>query len=75
MDIPYSNSLLIGCWEFDSGQYDNAAIDSLPGCCMLIKSDVITKIGLFDPCFFLLHEDDDFCIRAQKTGYTIALVP
>lgn len=75
MEVPYSNSALVGCWEIDRGQYDDTPIDSLPGCCMLIKSKVISEIGLLDSSFFLLHEDDDFCIRTKKAGYKICLVP
>ncbi|CAB1073856.1 hypothetical protein D1AOALGA4SA_1975 [Olavius algarvensis Delta 1 endosymbiont] len=42
----------------------------LVGFCMLIKREVINKIGGLDPCYGLGNfEDDDFCIRLQLAGY------
>ncbi len=49
-------------------------VDYVSGCCMLIKKSVIKKIGLFDPNFFLYHEDVDFCLRAKKHGFIIKSV-
>lgn len=42
------------------------------GLCMLIKRNVIDKVGGFDQCFGLGNfEDDDFCLRVQLAGYKI----
>jgi hypothetical protein len=41
----------------------------------LIKSEVIRKIGLFEPKFFLTFEDTDLCFRARKAGYRLFYVP
>lgn len=44
------------------------------GFCMLVKREVIEKIGGFDPQFGLGNfEDDDFCIRAQIAGFRIKI--
>ena len=45
------------------------------GCAMLIKRQVIEKIGLFDDRFFLYYEDVDFSLRAQKAGFKCIVVP
>jgi GT2 family glycosyltransferase len=46
------------------------------GCCMLIKTDVIKKHGLFDEEFFPVYfEEADFCIRLQKLGYRVVYNP
>ena len=45
------------------------------GCCMLIKREVIERIGLFDEDFFLYVEDVDFCLRAVNAGYKIYITP
>lgn len=50
-------------------------LDFLSGCCMLIKSEVFKKIGLFDEKFFMYYEDVDFCLRARKVGFKLAIVP
>lgn len=66
----------VGCGETDNGQYDDLAeTDGMPGCCMLIKTEVIKKIGLMDERFFVFHEDDDYCIRIHRAGYKISVAP
>lgn len=43
--------------------------DFVTGCVMLIKREVIEKIGyLYEP-FFLSIEDLDFCLRARREGF------
>lgn len=42
---------------------------------MLIKREVLEKIGLFDERYFLYFEDADYCLRAQKAGYKLKIVP
>ncbi|MGQ9847605.1 MAG: glycosyltransferase family 2 protein [Bacteroidales bacterium] len=46
-------------------------VSFVSGCCMLIKSEIFHKIGLFDEDFFLYVEDADFCVRTKKEGYRI----
>lgn len=43
------------------------------GAAMLIRRDIFEKIGLFDDTFFLYYEDVDFCLRAQKAGFSVAV--
>ncbi len=42
---------------------------SVKGACMLIKREVINKIGLFDNDFWCYYEETDFCHRAWISGY------
>ena len=44
-------------------------------CALLIKKEVIDKIGLLDPEYFLYSEDADFCLRAKNAGYECIYVP
>jgi len=39
--------------------------------CVLIKKEVIEKIGLLDEIFFAGHEDLDYCFKARKNGFKI----
>lgn len=48
-------------------------VDRLPGCCMLIRSSVFDKVGLFDESYFLYWEEIDLCLRARQAGYQLAL--
>ena len=49
--------------------------DYVSGCCMLINQAVFKKIGFFDERFFLYYEDVDFCLRARKAEFAVALDP
>jgi len=44
------------------------------GLCMLMRRDVVERIGGFDPRFSPgNYEDDDFCLRARIAGYRIKI--
>ena len=45
------------------------------GCALLIKSEVIRRIGLLDQRFFLVSEDTDWSIRVRQAGYRLLFVP
>ncbi len=45
------------------------------GCALFIKKEVIKKVGLMDPRFFLLWEEIDWCWRIRKAGYQCLFVP
>jgi len=47
----------------------------LTGCIMLLKREVIEKIGLLDEDIFFYEEDVDFCLRAKKAGFELYYVP
>ena len=47
----------------------------IPGACMLIKRDVVKKIGLLDERYLLYFEDADYCVRARNAGYELAITP
>ena len=66
----------IGHGTKDNNAYDTALICAyVTGCAMLIKREVIKKIGLFDESFFAYQEDVDLCIRARKAGYKCMYIP
>jgi GT2 family glycosyltransferase len=66
----------LGIGKIDEGQFNTVNyVDCLLGACILIKSDVIKKIGLLDEKFFLLLEETDFRFRAKKAGYKIVFLP
>jgi len=50
-------------------------VDYITGACMLIKREVIEKIGLMDENYFLYFEDADWCLRARRAGYKCVVVP
>jgi hypothetical protein len=46
-------------------------VEFVSGCCMLIPSSVLKKVGLFDDSYFLYSEDTDLCFRVLKNNYEI----
>jgi GT2 family glycosyltransferase len=50
-------------------------LDYLSGCVLLVKREVIQKIGLLDEGYFIAGEDLDFCMRAKRAGYKCVLDP
>lgn len=66
----------IGIREMDRGQYDGVRKTGyVTGCCMLIKRQVIEKVGKLDESYFIYGEDADLCLRAKGEGYALAFAP
>lgn len=54
----------------DLPQYNNPfRVFTVKGAAMLIKRELIRKIGLFDNDFWCYYEETDFCHRAWLLGY------
>jgi GT2 family glycosyltransferase len=53
------------------------AIDTewINGCAILFRGSALREIGLFEPRFFLLFEETDWCLRARRAGYRLRFVP
>lgn len=66
----------LGVDQVDKGQFNRRhQIDLATGACMMVKSEVFEKIGLFDEKYFLYLEDMDFCTRAKAAGARIIFEP
>ncbi|MGD0171797.1 MAG: glycosyltransferase family 2 protein [Halobacteriota archaeon] len=62
--------------EIDQGQYDSIGeFDSLSGACLLVKKELLDRVGLLRTDYFLYWEDFDWCFRARRLGYGLAYVP
>jgi len=56
----------------DKGQYDySREVDWVSGCCILIKNEVIKKIGSLEESYFAGWEDTDYCFYAKKAGFSV----
>ncbi len=65
---------VVGRDEIDNGQFDNLKeVDGIGAGSMLIKRELIDKIGLFSEDYFLFSSDIDFSLKAKKIGYKILL--
>lgn len=57
----------IGENKVDGVDYENDIyVKYIMGCCMLIKTDVIEDVGMFDDKFFMYLEETDLCERINK---------
>ena len=66
----------IGLDQTDDEQYDRTKeTDYLTGCCLLIKREVVEKIGVLAEDYFLYYEDTDFSLRTKNIGYKCIFVP
>ena len=52
-----------------------ARVDWLAGASMMIRRDVLDRIGIFDETFFLYYEETDLCHRAARAGFGTVYVP
>lgn len=49
-------------------------VDALSGCCMLVKRRVFETIGGFNPYYFMVCDDSEFCYRAAQAGFKRGVV-
>jgi len=49
-------------------------VDYLSGAAMLVKKEVIDKVGFLDPEYFLYFEETDWCARMIRAGYDLTYV-
>ena len=61
--------------EVDHGQFDEIKDVQVAPAVILVRKEVIEKIGGFDGIYFATYEDTDFCFRARKSGYRVVYVP
>ena len=61
-----------GAGQSDVGQWDEPRdVDFAPFCALLVRREVIERVGLLDEEFFLYYEDMDYCRRARAAGWRV----
>ena len=66
----------IGCGEEDNGQYDTAhPTPYAHGAAMMVKREVIEKVGMMPNCYFLYYEELDWSMMIHRAGYEIWYEP
>ena len=70
IDFSQGESHEVAFMENDTGKFDeNREIDYVGGSCLLVKREVIEKIGLLDEKYFMYWEDVDWCFNGREAGY------
>ena len=60
--------------EVNMAHIKSGKTDFITGGCMMIKREIIDKVGLFDEKYFLYFEDVFFSTKIRKQGYVCYLV-
>jgi len=50
-------------------------IDWQAGCCLLVRTELLRRLGGFDEQFYYYYEDLDLCHRIRDAGYLIIYTP
>lgn len=68
---------MVGLNTADAGQFGDLPrpVDFVTGCAMLVKREVVERVGLLDERFFAYYEEAEWCVRAQRAGFSIIHVP
>ncbi|MET0635115.1 MAG: glycosyltransferase family 2 protein [Chitinophagaceae bacterium] len=62
----------VGTLEEDKGQHDQSGFThGAHACAMLVKREVIEKVGMFPEKFFIYYEEWDWSSRIIRAGYKI----
>lgn len=56
-------------------QHEGAKPDWLSFACVLLKGEMVQEIGLMDEGYFMYREDNDYCRRAIKAGWSLRYEP
>lgn len=62
----------------DDMNWDHASVrdcDWVPGCYYLVRREVVDRLGLFDPRYFLYYEEVDHCKRVKAAGWSVSYCP
>lgn len=67
----YVREYLMSDWEHDEPRL----VDWVSGAAMFVTEELMNKVGLMDPAYFMFCEDVDWCFRAWKAGFQVAYLP
>ncbi|MFH0793281.1 MAG: glycosyltransferase family 2 protein [bacterium] len=59
----------------DFGHKELRDVDWVSGACLMVRREVMEKIGLLDERFFIYNEDVDWCMRIHQAGWRVVFFP
>ncbi|EEY50277.1 glycosyl transferase family 2 [Vibrio cholerae CT 5369-93] len=70
--IIYDHIELVGFMsKYKITKEEEVETDYLAGSCMMLKREVVSETGLFDPNFFMYWEEVDLSLRVKQRGYRL----
>lgn len=58
-------------WDCDKA----GEVDSVSGCCLMVRREVIEEVGILDENFIMYGDDLDWCYRIKQAGWKVRYVP
>lgn len=72
MNVYTGRTTSIGLLEEDRGQYDvSRPTSAAHGCAMMVKKEILERVGMFAEKFFLYYEEWDWSSRIMRANYKI----
>ncbi|MBI1281429.1 MAG: glycosyltransferase [Anaerolineaceae bacterium] len=76
LDKLFPKSSLFGKYLMTDWDYnDTRDVDAILGAFMLVRADLIPKVGMMDEGFFMYSEEVDWCYRFKDAGWKILFYP
>lgn len=69
----FPNTRLVDNMAWDHGSVREC--DWVPGCYYLVRREVVERVGLFDPRYFLYYEEVDHCRAVRQAGWNVTFYP
>ncbi len=67
---------LLGPWfPFHPPSETPRAVDWVSGACLMVRREVVEAIGGLDEGYFMYTEEVDWCWRARRAGWSVAVIP
>ncbi len=73
-DLRWGRQRLSGFGETREAREGQVAVESLPGSVLMVSAQALDRVGPLDEVYFHSFEDTDWCLRARRAGFGLAVV-